>query len=104
MRLVSWSASRDASGATASCARWSARGRRTGHEGTGNGPLAAFADALARGRITVEVRNFAEHAAGPGADAEAVAYAECRVDGVTAWGAGRDTSVPAASVHAVCRR
>ncbi|MEW2345670.1 MULTISPECIES: 2-isopropylmalate synthase [Streptomyces] len=101
VRLVSWSASRDASGAHRFVCALEREGRRTGHEGTGNGPLAAFADALAGAGITVEVRNFAEHAAGPGADAEAVAYAECRVDGVTAWGAGRDTSVPAASVHAV---
>jgi 2-isopropylmalate synthase len=76
-------------------------GRSGDHEGTGNGPLSAFADALAGAGIAVEVRDFAEHAAGPGTDGEAVAYAECRVDGVTAWGAGRDTSVLAASVHAV---
>ncbi|WP_406840568.1 hypothetical protein ACICHK_38285 [Streptomyces sp. AHU1] len=36
---------------------------------------------------------------GPGSSA--VAYAECRVSDVTRWGAGRDTSVLTASVHAV---
>ncbi|MGW6400575.1 hypothetical protein [Streptomyces sp. NPDC055134] len=32
---------------------------------------------------------------------EALAYAQCRVDGVTAWGAGRDPSALVASVQEV---
>ncbi|MFJ6573668.1 2-isopropylmalate synthase [Streptomyces sp. NPDC091292] len=75
---------------------------RTGdHEGTGNGPLSAFVDALAGAGITVDVVDFAQHAVGGGQSAEAVAYAECRIGGETFWGAGRDTSVLTASVHAV---
>jgi len=36
---------------------------------------------------------------GPGSPA--AAYSECRVNDVTCWGAGWDTSVLTASVHAV---
>ncbi|MEV3921895.1 alpha-isopropylmalate synthase regulatory domain-containing protein [Actinomadura coerulea] len=71
------------------------------HAGTGNGPLDALTGALASAGIKVEVLRYAEHSAGTGQDAAAVAYAECRVDGVTRWGAGRDTSVLTASVQAV---
>ncbi|MBT2443246.1 2-isopropylmalate synthase [Streptomyces sp. ISL-36] len=77
-------------------------GERTGDcEGHGNGPLSAFVDALAGIGITVDVLDFSEHSTGVGAGGEAVAYAECRVDGRTVWGAGRDTSVLTASVRAV---
>jgi 2-isopropylmalate synthase len=77
-------------------------GDRSGdYEGTGNGPLSAFTDALAGAGLTVDILDFHEHATTTGPDSEAVAYAQCRVDGVTRWGAGRDTSVLAASVQAV---
>ncbi|MFF9472395.1 2-isopropylmalate synthase [Streptomyces roseolus] len=76
-------------------------GRTTARQGHGNGPLSAFADALARAGIAVDVLDFAEHSTGPGTSGDAVAYAECRVDGRTEWGAGRDSSVLAASVQAV---
>lgn len=76
-------------------------GRTAAYEGYGNGPIAAFADALGRAGIAVDVLDFAEHATGRGASGDAVAYAECRVDGHTAWGAGRDSSVLTASVRAV---
>ncbi|MDQ0811067.1 2-isopropylmalate synthase [Streptomyces sp. B3I7] len=102
--LSAWSATQDPSdpsGAHRFVCTLERDGHSGDHEGTGNGPSAAFADALAGAGIAVEVLDFAEHAAGPGTDGDALAYAECRVNGVTAWGAGRDTSVPAASVHAV---
>ncbi|MER7518425.1 2-isopropylmalate synthase [Streptomyces sp. NPDC126499] len=76
-------------------------GHTAAYEGHGNGPLAACADALDRAGITVDILDFTEHATGPGADGDAVAYAECRVGGRTVWGAGRDTSVLTASVRAV---
>jgi 2-isopropylmalate synthase len=71
------------------------------HSGTGNGPIDALADALASAGIKVDVLQFVQHSTESGPDARAVAYAECRVDGVTSWGAGRDTSVLTASVEAV---
>ncbi|WP_344236421.1 2-isopropylmalate synthase [Actinocorallia libanotica] len=69
--------------------------------GTGNGPLAAFTDALAAVGVTVDVLDYAEHAVRSGPDSPAVAYARCEVDGAVRWGAGRDTSLLTASVHAV---
>ncbi|TDC16295.1 hypothetical protein E1284_13190 [Actinomadura bangladeshensis] len=71
------------------------------HTGTGNGPLDALAGALSSAGIKVDVLQCAEHSVDSGPDAVAVAYAECRVDGVTSWGAGLGASVPAASVGAV---
>ncbi|SPT63258.1 2-isopropylmalate synthase [Actinomadura madurae] len=69
--------------------------------GSGNGPLDALTGALAAAGIKVDVLHHAEHSTEAGPDAKAAAYAECRVDGVTAWGAGLDTSVLTASVEAV---
>ncbi|MFJ8932759.1 2-isopropylmalate synthase [Streptomyces sp. NPDC102364] len=70
-------------------------------EGKGNGPLAAFADALAAAGRDVDVLDYTQHALTAGREAETVAFAHCRVGGVPVWGAGRDTSVLAASVRAV---
>lgn len=77
-------------------------GDRTGDfEGVGNGPLSGFAEALAAAGISVDILDYSEHATEAGGGSEAVAYAECRVDGVVRWGAGLDTSVLTASVQAV---
>ncbi|MCO8302135.1 2-isopropylmalate synthase [Streptomyces hygroscopicus] len=74
----------------------------TGHyEGKGNGPLAAFTDALAAAGTGVDILQYSEHATAAGPGSPAVAYAECRVGAVTLWGVGRDTSVLTASVYAV---
>ncbi len=70
-------------------------------EGVGNGPLSAFADALAGAGITVDILDYAEHAVGEGGGSEAVAYARCRVGDAVRWGAGLDTSVLTASLQAV---
>ncbi|MFI6689239.1 2-isopropylmalate synthase [Streptomyces sp. NPDC050485] len=71
------------------------------YRGTGSGPLSALAGALSAAGISVDILDHSEHSTGAGPDSPAVAYAECRVDGVIRWGAGRDTSVLAASVNAV---
>ncbi|MDL4820115.1 2-isopropylmalate synthase [Actinomadura opuntiae] len=76
-------------------------GREREYTGSGNGPLAALADALASAGVKVDVLQYVEHSTEAGHDSPAVAYAECRVDGVACWGAGRDTSVLTASVQAV---
>ncbi|MEW9528173.1 2-isopropylmalate synthase [Microbispora sp. NPDC049125] len=70
-------------------------------EGTGEAPVAAFTAALAAAGISVEVLRHGGHASPEQTGAPAVAYAECRVGGVTRWGAGQDVSVPAACVRAV---
>ncbi|MYW63642.1 2-isopropylmalate synthase [Streptomyces sp. SID8379] len=70
-------------------------------EGKGNGPLAAFADALGAAGVSVDILDFTQHALAEGQGSEAVACVRCRVDGTEVWGAGRDTSVLTASVRAV---
>jgi 2-isopropylmalate synthase len=70
--------------------------------GSGNGPIAAFVDALGRdGGVTVEVVDYHEHALGEGAGATAVAYVETRVAGKTRWGVGIDSNILTASLKAV---
>ncbi|MEU9720853.1 2-isopropylmalate synthase [Streptomyces sp. NPDC047976] len=69
--------------------------------GTGNGPLSAFAHALATAGISVDILDYAEHSTTTGPGSPAVAYAQCRVDGAVCWGAGWDTSILSASVDAV---
>ncbi|MFF4604952.1 2-isopropylmalate synthase [Streptomyces sp. NPDC001339] len=76
-------------------------GQDRSYQGTGNGPLSALTQALGAAGIAVDILNYAEHATTVGPGSPAVAYAECRVDGATHWGAGWDTSILAASVHAV---
>jgi 2-isopropylmalate synthase len=99
--LQAWSTHRESSGTHRFVCTLQVGDRSGDYEGTGNGPLSAFADALAGAGLTVDILDFHEHATAAGPDSEAVAYAQCRVDGATRWGAGRDTSVLTASVQAV---
>ncbi len=70
--------------------------------GGGNGPIAAFVDALGRDAgVGVEVLDYHEHALGEGAGATAVAYVEARVAGKTRWGVGIDSNILTASLKAV---
>jgi 2-isopropylmalate synthase len=71
-------------------------------KGHGNGPIAAFVDALgcALG-IAVEIVDYHEHALGAGADARAAAYVEAKVGGKTRWGVGIDPNIVTASLRAV---
>jgi 2-isopropylmalate synthase len=71
--------------------------------GLGNGPIAAFVDALDRGfDLKLRVVDFSEHAIGEGADAGAVAYVEVETaDRVKLFGAGRHTNITTASLAAV---
>src|SRR3954463_5912632 len=70
--------------------------------GAGNGPIAAFVQALQRGlAIDVEVVDYAEHAITAGSDASAAAYVEARSEDGIRWGVGLDGSILAASLKAV---
>jgi 2-isopropylmalate synthase len=71
--------------------------------GRGNGPIAAFVDALARDcGIRLRVLDFAEHAVASGSDATAVAYVEAADEtGAVAWGVGMDANILTASLRAV---
>src|SRR4051812_36591674 len=79
--------------------------------GEGNGPIAAFVDAInavdrPAGSFDVRVLDYAEHALSAGGDAIAAAYVECAItgaDGDTAvvWGVGLDANIVTASLKAV---
>jgi 2-isopropylmalate synthase len=81
--------------------------------GEGNGPIAAFVDAInglsVPGRelgFDVRVLDYAEHALSAGGDAIAAAYVECAItdgDGETEvlWGVGLDANIVTASLKAV---
>jgi len=69
--------------------------------GVGNGPIAAFLDALGKHGVTVTVLDYAEHALSAGGDASAAAYVECQVGEETLWGAGIDPSITTASLKAI---
>ncbi len=69
--------------------------------GTGNGPLAAFIDALGTVGYDVRVLDYSEHAMSAGEQAQAAAYVEAAIGGKTVWGVGIDTSITTASLCAV---
>ncbi|MGN6088836.1 MAG: 2-isopropylmalate synthase [Actinomycetales bacterium] len=69
--------------------------------GAGNGPLAAFVDALGAIGIHVSVLDYSEHALSAGEEAQAAAYVEASIDGKTVWGVGIATSITTASLRAV---
>ena len=69
--------------------------------GSGNGPLAAFVDALSTVGYDVQVLDYAEHALTAGDDANAAAYVEVQVRGETVWGCGIAPSITTASLRAV---
>ncbi|MCZ4535115.1 2-isopropylmalate synthase [Gordonia sp. WA4-43] len=69
--------------------------------GSGNGPLAAFVDALGAVGYEVRVLDYSEHALTAGGDASAAAYVETEVNGETVWGVGIASSITTASLRAV---
>jgi 2-isopropylmalate synthase len=72
-------------------------------EGEGNGPIAAFVNALAAsGAPKFEVANYREHALSAGEGASAIAYIQIKLaDGRTQWGAAVDTNIELASIKGV---
>jgi 2-isopropylmalate synthase len=76
-------------------------GVETDIRGSGNGPLAAFIDALCSVGIRVHVLDYSEHAMSSGEEAQAAAYVEASVNGQTIWGVGIATSITTASLRAV---
>ena len=77
------------------------RGTEVVVEGTGNGPIAAFIDALSTLGVDVRVLDYAEHALSAGGDAKAAAYVECAVGDRVLWGVGLHSSIVKASLTAV---
>jgi 2-isopropylmalate synthase len=76
-------------------------GERQELSGQGNGPIAAFVDAISGLGHDVRVLDYAEHALSAGGDAHAAAYVECAVGGRILWGVGLDPNIVTASLKAV---
>jgi 2-isopropylmalate synthase len=76
-------------------------GVETEISGTGNGPLAAFVDALGTVGYRIHVLDYSEHAMSSGEEAAAAAYVEAAVGDKTVWGVGIATSITTASLRAV---
>ncbi|MFC9994756.1 2-isopropylmalate synthase [Nocardia sp. NPDC127526] len=69
--------------------------------GEGNGPLAAFVDALSAIGYDIRILDYSEHAMSAGDDAQAASYVECQVGDKVTWGVGIATSITTASLRAV---
>ncbi len=70
-------------------------------QGTGNGPISAFLDVLAKQGVKVRLLDYVEHTLSEGGDAQAAAYVELEVDGQVLWGVGIDGDISTASLKAV---
>jgi 2-isopropylmalate synthase len=94
-------ASEEDHGVTRIAATVKVDGAETEITGSGNGPLAAFVDALATIDFDVAVLDYSEHAMSGGEDAQAAAYVEAHIGGQTVWGVGIAPSITTASLRAV---
>jgi 2-isopropylmalate synthase len=84
-------------------AKFELQGRPLRIHGQGTGPIEAFINGLnAATGHSVRVLDYHEHAVGSGANAQAVAYLELRVDGAqTLFGVGMDANIVSASLKAI---
>lgn len=69
--------------------------------GRGNGPIAAFFDALTTVGYDLRLLDYSEHTLSPGDDARAASYIECAISDRVFWGIGIDPSIVTASLRAV---
>ena len=77
------------------------RGHSVEIEGRGNGPIAAFVEALSRHGVDVRVLDYTEHALSAGDDARAAAFVECAIGERVLWGVGVHSSIVRASLSAI---
>lgn len=113
-------AAEEDSGTTSITATVKVNGVETEIDGIGNGPLAAFVDALGSVGFEVAVLDYSEHSMSAGGDAQAAAYVEALVSKTitsaaqpgevgcpadcerrTVWGVGIASSITTASLRAV---
>ena len=94
-------AAEEDSGVTHIVATVKVDGVETEINGSGNGPLAAFVEALGHVGFDVAVLDYSEHAMSGGEDAQAAAYVEAEIGGRTVWGVGIAPSITTASLRAV---
>ncbi len=78
-------------------------GKEQSVSGRGNGLISSVVATIAEAfGVSLEIKDYTEHAMGAGSDARAAAYVECVLpDGRTVWGVGIDEDVATASVRAV---
>ena len=73
--------------------------------GIGNGPIAAFLNALSNFGIEASVMDYAEHTMSVGTDAMAASYVECQVgedaEAQIIWGVGIDSSITTSALKAI---
>ncbi|EOD57723.1 2-isopropylmalate synthase [Amycolatopsis vancoresmycina] len=69
--------------------------------GRGNGPIAAFFDALSTVGFDLRLLDYSEHTLSPGDDSRAASYIECAISDRVFWGIGIDPSIVTASLRAV---
>ncbi len=71
-------------------------------EGSGNGPIDSYVDALKKDSgKDIKVFSYSEHSVGGGSDASAIAFVETEVDGKHLYGIGQDPNIVSASLIAV---
>lgn len=91
------------SGTVAISGEFLVHGETRSLSGEGTGPIDAFVGALseATGR-SIRVLNYAEHAVSAGANAQAAAYVELRIDDAhVVYGVGMDANIVSASISAI---
>jgi 2-isopropylmalate synthase len=78
-------------------------GKEQSVSGRGNGLISSVVATLENSfGVTLEIKDYSEHAMGAGSDARAAAYVECvSPGGKTVWGVGIDEDIATASVRAV---
>ncbi|MFZ0227016.1 MAG: 2-isopropylmalate synthase, partial [Mycobacterium sp.] len=94
-------AAEEDSGVTRIVATVKVDGVETEINGSGNGPVAAFVEALGHVGFDVAVLDYSEHAMSGGEDAQAAAYVEAEIGARTVWGVGIAPSITTASLRAV---
>jgi 2-isopropylmalate synthase len=100
LAVLGWSREEGADGGFAFRVRHA--GEERALRGAGNGPIAAFADALARELgLALRVLDYAEHALGTGAEARAVAYVQVEAEDGTRCGVGMHEDIVLASLRAL---
>lgn len=73
--------------------------------GIGNGPIAAFLNAISNFGVDASIMDYLEHTMSVGTDAMAASYVECQVgeadDAQIVWGVGIDSSITTSALKAI---
>lgn len=102
-QLVDYEETKAGDGSRVFAGRIGVGGKVQSVSGRGNGLISSVVATLGEAfGVSIEVKDYSEHALGAGADARAAAYVECGVPGdQTIWGVGIDEDVATASVRAI---